>query len=86
MLTYEMRTSIGKAALARRDAAMAARDFDQAIEDRLTELRQEDPVIRALMLLKRCATALPAELLRRGRKPVLAGPYKPVLWRAPSAE
>jgi hypothetical protein len=84
MAPYEMRTPTGKAALAHRDATMAARDFDQAIEERLAELRQEDPVIRALMLLKRCATALPAELLRRGWTPVLAGPDEPVQWRPPA--
>jgi hypothetical protein len=84
MVPYEMRTSTGRAALARRDAAMAARDFAHAIEERLAELRQEDPVIRALMLLKRCATALPEELLRRGWSPVLAAPDEPVQWRPPA--
>jgi hypothetical protein len=84
MVPYEMRTSTGKAALAKRDAAMAARDYDRAIERRLAELRSGDPVILALMVLKRCATALPVELLRRGWTPVLAGPDEPVQWRPPA--
>jgi hypothetical protein len=42
MAPYEMRTPSGKAALARRDEAMAARDFDRAIEMRLAELRTTD--------------------------------------------
>jgi hypothetical protein len=83
MRPYEMRTSIGKAALAQRDAAMAAYDLDRAIEARLAELRQTDSVIRALVVLKRCATALPAELLRRGWTPLLAGPDELVEWRPP---
>jgi hypothetical protein len=65
MAPYEIRTPSGKAALARRDAAMAAHDFDRAIERGLAELRTTDPVILALMVLKRCAIALPAGLLRQ---------------------
>jgi hypothetical protein len=79
-----MRTPSGKAALAQRDAAMAARDYDPAIERRLAELRTTDPVILALMVLKRCATALPGEFLRRGWTPVLAGPNEPIQWRPPA--
>jgi hypothetical protein len=82
-MAYEMRTPSGKFALARRDAAMAAHDFDRAVERRLAELRTTDPVILALVVLKRCAMALPAELLDRGWTPLLAGPDEPVQWRPP---
>jgi hypothetical protein len=46
---YEMRTPVGKAALARRDTAAAVRDFDLAIERRLEELHASDPVLCTLM-------------------------------------
>jgi hypothetical protein len=82
-MLYEMQTAAGRAALARCGAAIAARDFDLAIDERLRELRATDPVLLALMTLRRFAIALPMELLARGWTPLLAGPDDPVRWKPP---
>jgi hypothetical protein len=82
---YEMRTEAGRTALARRAAALAARKLDLAIEGRLEQLRESDPVICALAALRRVALALPSELLRRGWIPALAG-VDDVVWRPPEVE
>jgi hypothetical protein len=81
-----MTTEAGRTALARRDAAAAARDYDCRIEARLQELRGTDPVLLALKTLRRVAVALPSELLARGYTPVLAGPNRPVEWKPPQSE
>lgn len=73
---YAMRTEAGRVALARRQAAIWAHDFDAAIEACQEELR-------ALISLRRAAMALPAELLSRGWLPLLTGPDK-IEWRQPS--
>ena len=82
-MLFEMQTEAGRAALARRGAAIAAREFDLAIDERLKELRATDPVLLALMTLQRFAIALPVELLARGWTPLLAGPDDPVRWKPP---
>ncbi len=73
---YAMQTAVGRTALARRQAAIAADEFDAAIEACLEELRR-------LISLRQIAVALPAELLSRGWIPLLTGPDK-VEWRQPS--
>jgi hypothetical protein len=77
-----MTTQAGRIALAQRDAAAAARDYDRQIEARLQELGKTDPVVRALATLRRVAVALPSELLARGWTPLLVGPDK-ITWRRP---
>ena len=72
---YVMQTAVGRAAIARRQAAIAAREFDVMIEACQEELR-------ALISLRRVAVALPAELLSRGWIPLLMGPDK-IEWRQP---
>jgi hypothetical protein len=81
-----MMTEAGRTALAQRDAAAAARDYDRQIEARLEELRVTDPVLQALATLRRVAVALPPELLAKGYTPVLAGPDEPVEWKPPQSE
>jgi hypothetical protein len=73
---YAMRTEAGRVALAARQAAIWARDFDAAIEACQEELH-------ALISLRQVAVALPAELLSRGWDPLLMGPDK-IEWRHPS--
>jgi hypothetical protein len=51
--SYELQTSAGRSAAAHRDAAAAARDFDLAIERRVDELMRTDPVLAALVVLRR---------------------------------
>ena len=82
---YEMQTEVGRTALARRAAALAARKLDLAIEGRVEQLRETDPVICALAALQRVALALPSELLARGWIPALAG-VDDVVWRPPEVE
>jgi hypothetical protein len=77
-----MMTEAGRTALAQRDAAAAARDYDGQIEARLQELRATDPVVLALATLRRVAVALPSELLARGWTPLLVGPDE-ITWRRP---
>jgi hypothetical protein len=77
-----MTTEVGRNALAQRDAAAAARDFDCQIEARLQELLATDPMLRALATLRRFALALPSELLARGWTPLLVGPDE-ITWRPP---
>ena len=79
---YELRTSAGRSAAAQRDAAAAARDLDRAIERRMDELILSDPVLLALSALRRFATALPAELLRRQWTPQLTA-FGEVRWKPP---
>jgi hypothetical protein len=81
-----MTTEVGRAALAKREAAAAARDYDLQIEARLEELRATDPVMLALATLRRVAVALPTELLARGWTPLLVGPDEPVEWKPPQSE
>jgi hypothetical protein len=81
---YEMQTQAGRMALARRAAALAARKLDLAIEGRVEQLRETDPVICALATLRRVALALPSELLARGWIPALGG-LDDVVWRPPRA-
>ena len=49
----------------------------------LAEQRTGSLVLQTLILLRRCAVALPSELLARGWTPVLVGPDK-IRWRRPS--
>ena len=86
MLAYEMTTEVGRAALAKREAAAVARDYDRQIEARSEDLRATDPVLLALATLRRVAVALPPELLARGYTPVLTGPDGPVEWKPPESE
>lgn len=72
-IPYAMQTEAGRAALAHREAAIAARQYDAAIEACRAELR-------ALISLRQVAVALPAELLSRGWIPLLTGPDK-IEWR-----
>jgi hypothetical protein len=62
---YEMQTEAGRTALARRAADLAARKLDLAIEGRVEQLRESDPVICVLTALQRVALALPSGLLTR---------------------
>jgi hypothetical protein len=83
-LPYELKTPIGRNAASRRYTTMVIRDLDRAIEGRLQELRQSDPILNVLAVLKRIATALPGELLRRQWRPAVTEAGE-VMWRPPQS-
>ena len=73
---YELQTPVGRSAAARRAANASAREFDHLIEAKVDE-------VRALLTLRRIATALPAELLRRQWTPALDDAGE-VMWKPPA--
>jgi hypothetical protein len=82
-MAYELQTTEGRAAAASLDAAAAAERYDHLIEIRLQDLFASDPVLLALLTLRRVGIALPAELNRRGWVPSLTEPNQPVQWHPP---